>query len=85
LLCKHIQAAGASKADIVDLWGGRKYASTDGSEWEFFLEYAASCVCDEDDLASVVENSKLEKLGYVPAWGEGYSIIERLLVATMSW
>jgi hypothetical protein len=55
------------------------------TEWSFFLELAASCLCDEPNLASFLENSKLDDLGDIPVDGGEYGAIERLLVASESW
>jgi hypothetical protein len=54
-------------------------------EWEFFLELAASCVCDDAKLAVFLEGNDLNQLVNVPVESGEYSIIERLLVASSSW
>jgi hypothetical protein len=84
LRCKHLQAAGTSKACIIELWRGSQDVSSTELEWNFFLEFAASCICDEDKLASMFDNVALDHLGSVPVDCGEYSIIERLLVASES-
>jgi hypothetical protein len=86
LRCNHFPAAGVTKESVLELWKGDKYCSEDYSEWHFFLEFAASCICDEDKLGDLLETSELDNLGCIPDDGCGqYSVIERLLVASNSW
>jgi hypothetical protein len=84
LHCKLLQIAGTSKASIIKLWRGSEDAPPAESEWGFFLEFAASCVCDEDKFASMFENTALDQLGTIPVDHGEYSVIERLLVASES-
>jgi len=58
---------------------------TDDSEWSFSLGMAASCICEEARLASLLENSKLDDLGYILFGSEEHGVIERLLLASQSW
>jgi hypothetical protein len=83
--CRHLRAAGTSKPHIVELWQGSNNVFGETSEWTFFLEFAVSCICDEDKLACVVESSELDILGLIAADTGQYSVIEELLVATSSW
>ena len=46
---KHIQAAGATKICTVKLWMGDDDSNhaPDKTKWRFFLEFAASCIFDD--------------------------------------
>jgi hypothetical protein len=58
----------------------------DVPEWSFFLEFAASCIFEEEaGVASLLENSVLDDLSCVPDSVGEYSVIEQLLVASESW
>lgn len=60
--------------------------AADNSEWNFFLGFAASCIFEDvPGVASLLENSKLNDLGYIPIDTGEYSVIEQLLVASGSW
>jgi hypothetical protein len=59
---------------------------SDEIKFRFFLEFAASCIFDEESgVAGVLENSTLDDLGYIPVGTGEYSVIEQLLVASASW
>jgi len=83
LRCEHVQATGVSKANIMKLWSGT--GPSPGYEWDFSLELAVSCVCDEAKLAVFLEGKKLDELVRVPVESGEYSVVERLLVASESW
>ena len=83
LSCKRLQAAGTSRECIIELWGGSG-PSLDQKEWKFYLEFAASCVSDEDKLGGLVETKNLDELVSVPIESGESSVIERLLVASES-
>ena len=85
---KHIQAAGATKICTVKLWMGDDDSNhaPDKTKWRFFLEFAASCIFDDESgVAGILENSTLDDLGYIPVGTGEYSVIEQLLVASRSW
>jgi hypothetical protein len=75
---------GTLKASVVKLWRGNDVRSPD-LEWDFFLELAASCVCDEARLAEFLEGKMVNELARIPVDSGEYSVIERLLVASQSW
>jgi hypothetical protein len=87
LRCKRLQAAGGTKPCVIRLWvGSDTDFATDNSEWNFFLGLAASCICEDiAGVASLLENSRLDDLGYIPVSTGEYSVIEQLLVASESW
>jgi hypothetical protein len=70
----------------VVLWrGDNSDHAIDEPNWGFFLEFAASCIFDDENgVASVLENSKLDDLGHIPIDTGEYSLIEQLLVASES-
>jgi hypothetical protein len=68
---------------IIRLWLGVGPV-VNGLEWIFYLGFAASCICDEDKLAGLLEDSKRGDLGHIPIDSGEYSVIERLLVASES-
>ena len=83
--CERLRVAGVSKENVTNLWKGTKGSTPNHSEWNFFLELAASCISDEPKIANILESNKVGDIGCVPSSSGEYSIIERLLVASESW
>ena len=83
LRCKYLKG-GTSKMWIVEVWKGTEHP-VDHLEWNFCLDYAASCISDEANLAGVLEDTKGIDLVRIPVESGSYSVIERLLVASESW
>jgi hypothetical protein len=79
-----LQADEAFKASAIQLWRGGKDTSNYPSEWNFFLEFAASCISDEAKVGDILEGADMDALGYIPVDTGEYSVIERLLVASDS-
>jgi hypothetical protein len=67
---------------VIRLWLGVGPVTND-SEWIFYLGFAASCICDEDELAGLLDN-QLGHPGFIPIDSGECSVIERLLVASES-
>jgi hypothetical protein len=79
--CTYIQEVGISQTCITELWRGNE--PIPDPEWKFYLEFAASCVSDEDKLGGLVEAKKLDELiSVVPIDNGEYSVIEKLLIAS---
>jgi hypothetical protein len=76
--------AGISESSLAEFWKGDE-PIPENPEWKFYLEFAASCVSDEDRLGRLVEDMKSDKLVSVPDKSGEYSVIETLLVAADSW
>ena len=81
--CKHLKG-GTSRLWIVDVWKGVE-PSIDHLEWSFCIEYAASCISDEANLAGLLEDTKRIEFVHIPVESGRYSVIERMLVASQSW
>lgn len=77
-----LQADEPSKESAIQLWGDGRDTSNYPSEWNFFLEFAASCLSDEAKVGDILEGSNADDLGHIPVDTGEYSVIERLLVAS---
>jgi hypothetical protein len=73
-----------ANVSIIKLWMGVNSVADD-SEWSFYLGFAASCICDEVELASLLEDCNPDDLCHISAANGEYSVIERLLIASESW
>jgi hypothetical protein len=85
-----------SKENLIQLWTDTTSHSTPSfqspgpsynrPECEFFLELAASCICDEAKLDVFLGRKSLDQLVFVSSENSGeYSVLEQLLVASLSW
>ena len=84
ILRKTVQKAETSKGSIIEFWKGGETSSKD-FEWNFFFEFAASCVVYEANLARLLEGSYPNDLVCLSNDGRKYRVIEQLLVASDSW